>query len=115
MDTITKRYGIYGPNCVIYLGFIKRLAIFMVFCSCLLAGVLLALNATNDMCTGYTACFSQLVTYTISLFNIINRPGTLQTEVIIWLIVSVILAFFFLHLRIYAINTYKKINNENVT
>ena len=111
MDTISKRYGVYGPNCVVYLGFLNRLAIFMVLCAAIVGSLLLLLNYTNNECTGSSVCFSSFVTYSISLFNIVNQPETMKAEVIIWLIVSIALVIFCLFLRIYAVETYKKINN----
>lgn len=45
-----NRYGFYGPNNMIYLGFIKRIMLFMFFCSLLYCIPMFILDLVGVVC-----------------------------------------------------------------
>lgn len=110
------RYGKYGPNCVIYLGFIIRIALFMLFCTILYCVPMLVLNLVGVVCqSSSTACNGQDVIYYWSTYNVLGQnPGSLPHH-IIWFVFSITMCIFNLYLRKYAFRTYRYVNCRNTT
>lgn len=111
-----ERYGIYGPNCVIYLGFIKRIILFVLACVVAYSVPMLILNLLGYVCRdSTTACNSQDIIYFWSTYNVLGQtPGSLPHH-IIWLVFSITMCLFALYLRKYSMQTYRTINNRNTT
>lgn len=110
------RYGIYGPNCVIYLGFIKRITIFMTVCILAYAVPMLILNLSGVICRdSSTACNAQDVIYFWSTYNVLGAtPGSLPHH-ILWFVFSLTIIVFLLYLRKYSLKTFRIVNGKNIT
>lgn len=111
-----ERYGVYGPSCVIYLGFIKRVIFFMAACVLLFCVPLFVLNLVGVVCRqSATACNTQDVIYFWSTYNVIGgTPGSLPHH-ILWFVFSLCMCVFTVYLRYYSMHTYRTINSKNVT
>lgn len=114
--SMRDRYGFYGPNCVIYLGFIKRIIIFMLICVILYCVPMFVLNLVGIVCKESNKnCKSQDVIYYWSVYNVLgDNPGSLPHH-IIWFIFVITMCVFTLFLRKYSMQLYKYINNRNET
>lgn len=106
----------YGPNCVIYLGLIKRIIIFFALCSVAYCVPMLILNLLGVVCRESTnACTAQDIIYFWSTYNVLGEsPGSLPHH-IIWFVFSLSMCAFALYLRKYTLQTYRTINNRNTT
>lgn len=113
---VRERYSVYGPNNVIYLGFIQRIGYFMLVSTILICLPLFIVNLTGHVCRDEEeACHQQDVIYYWSTYNVLGeRPGSLPHH-ILWFIFSLATCVFLLYLRRYSVRTYRHINNRNIT
>lgn len=113
---IENKYNVHGPNCPIVLGIIRRVLIFMGICVILFSVPLIVLNLVGVVCRdNEKACNAQDIIYFWSTYNVLGmNPGSLPHH-IIWFIFSVAMIIFTVVLRKYAMTTYKRLNNQNMT
>jgi hypothetical protein len=110
------RYGYYGPNCIIYLGFMEKIIYLMLLCTVVFCLPMFVLNLVGNVCAEKIEnCSAASIIYYWSVYNVIgNNPGSLPHH-ILWLLFSVVMIAFTLYLRKYSMQLYKVINNRNET
>lgn len=88
----------------------------MLFCIIVYFVPLLVLNLLGIVCKTYEkACTNRDIIYQWSTYNVLGEnPGSLPNH-IIWLVLSLTICFFNLYLRKYSLQTFRIINNRNVT
>lgn len=101
---------------MIYLGLISRVTVFMLACTLLFCLPLFVYNLVGRVCSsGDKACNSQDAIYFWSVYNVLGQdPGSLPHH-IVWLVFSITVSVFCLYLRKYSMETYRIINNRNIT
>lgn len=94
----------------------RRILIFMAICVILFSIPLIVLNLIGVVCRdNVNACNAQDIIYFWSTYNVLGmNPGSLPHH-IIWFIFSVAMIIFTVLLRKYTMNTYKRLNNQNIT
>lgn len=105
----------YGPSCAIYLGFIIRIAVFMLICTLCFALPMFIMNLAGIVCSQEGGCTSSDVTYNWSLYNVLGlTPGSLP-HTVLWFVFCIFMILFSIYLRKYVLQTYRKINDRNTT
>ncbi len=100
------RYAMYGPNCVIYLGYLRRITIFLFVC-CLIFGLpMIIMNINGQSCKEEFYCVENNFIYRWSVYNVVgDKPGPLR-HAYLWLGFCILSVLFTVYLRRYTMITY---------